>query len=208
LESKTEKATEERILNAAMKVFTRKGFAAARMEDIAKEANINRALLHYYFRDKQTMFNLIFETRFKEFFRGLFVIFDADNISLFEKIKRMVDHEITMLTKHPDLARFIITEIAHEPERLLQHGNKIGINPRLLITSFETLVQKEIADGTIKPSVTGKQLIMNIMSMCIYPFVARSIIQTMMQMDDTSFMAMMEQRKIEASELIINGIKI
>ena len=53
--------TEELILNAAMKVFTRKGFAAARTEDIAREAGINRALLHYYFRDKQTMFNLIFE---------------------------------------------------------------------------------------------------------------------------------------------------
>ena len=61
-----EKPTEELILDAAMKVFTRKGFAAARMEEIAKEAGINRALLHYYHRDKQTMFNRIFENRFKE----------------------------------------------------------------------------------------------------------------------------------------------
>jgi len=202
-----EAGTEDRILNAAMKVFTRKGFAAARMEEIAKEAGINRALLHYYHRDKQTMFNRIFESRFKEFFKGLFVIFDADNISLFEKISRMVEHEINTLIKHPDLARFIIIEIAHEPERLLQQGLKMGINPRVLITSFDTLVQKEIEQGNIKSTITGKQLIMNIMSLCIYPFVARSIVQTMMQKNDQEFLDMMEQRKTEVSELIMNGIK-
>ena len=90
----------------------------------------------------------------------------------------------------------------------LQHRQKIGINPRLLITSFEMLVQKEIAEGTIKSSISGKQLILNIMSLCVYPFVARSIVQTMMQMDDPAFMTMIEQRKKEVTDLIINGIKI
>lgn len=202
-----EKPTEELILDAAMKVFTRKGFAAARTEDIAKEAGINRALLHYYYRDKQTMFNLIFETRFKEFFKGLFVIFDSDNISLFEKIRRMVEHEINTLAKHPDLARFIITEIAQNPDRLLEQGQKIGINPRLLIGAFETLVQREVAEGTIQPHITGKQLIMNVMSLCIYPFVAKSVIQVLMQADEQQFMNMMELRKKEISEFIINAIK-
>lgn len=202
-----EKPTEELILDAAMKVFTRKGFAAARTEDIANEAGINRALLHYYYRDKQTMFNLIFETRFKEFFKGLFVIFDSENISLFEKIRRMVEHEINTLIKHPDLARFIITEIAQNPDRLLEQGQKIGINPRLLIGAFEVLVQKEIAEGTIQSHITGKQLIMNVMSLCIYPFVAKSIIQVMMQVDEPQFIQMMELRKKEISEFIINAIK-
>jgi TetR/AcrR family transcriptional regulator len=201
-----ELATEERILNAAMKVFTQKGYAAARTEDIAREAGINRALLHYYYRDKQTMFNLIFESRFKEFFRGLFIIFDSSNISLFDKIKRMVEHEINTLTKHPDLARFIITEIAQNPERLLEHGQKVGINPRLLIESFEKLINDEVNKGMINP-ISGKHLIINIMSLCIYPFVAKSVIQTMMQVDETEFNAMMEQRKQEVSEFIINSIK-
>ncbi len=206
MEAETKEATEERILNAAMKVFTRRGFAAARMEDIAKEAGINRALLHYYYRDKQTMFDLIFATRFKEFFMGLFVIFDSDNLTLFEKIRRMVEHEINTLIKHPDLARFIITEIAQHPERLLEHGQKIGLNPRLLISSFQELTQKEVNQGIIKP-IEAKQLLLHVMSLCIYPFVAKSIVQTMMQKDDSDFLDMMEQRKKEVSELIINGIK-
>lgn len=201
-----EKPTEELILDAAMKVFTRKGFAAARMEEIAKEAGINRALLHYYHRDKQTMFNRIFESRFKEFFKGLFVIFESDNISLFEKIKRMVDHEISTLTKHPDLARFIITEIAQSPDLLIEYGKKLGVNPRMFIEAFEKQVAKEVSEGVIKP-IGGKQLLINIMSLCIYPFVARPIIQTMMSVDETNFYHMAEQRKKEVSEFIINAIK-
>lgn len=200
------KPTEELILDAAMKVFTRKGFAAARTEEIAKEAGINRALLHYYYRDKQTMFNLIFETRFKEFFKGLFVIFESDNLTLFDKIKRMVEHEINTLMKHPDLARFIITEIAQQPELLLEYGKKLGINPRLFIGAFEEQVSNEVKAGNIKP-IEGKQLLMNIMSLCIYPFVAMPIINTMMQLGDSTFNTMMEQRKKEVYEFIINAIK-
>lgn len=202
-----EKPTEEIILDAAMKVFTKKGFAATRTEEIAKEAGINRALLHYYYRDKQTMFNLIFESRFKEFFKGLFVIFEADNISLFDKIRRMVEHEINTLTKHPDLARFIITEIAQTPELLIDYGKKLGINPRLIIDEFEKQVSKEVSTGSIRP-IAGKQLLVNIMSLCIYPFVAKPIIQTMMTVDETAFYQMSEQRKKEVSEFIINAIKI
>lgn len=198
--------TEERILEAAMKVFTRRGFAATRTEDIAKEAGINRTLLHYYYRDKQTIFNLIFETRFKEFFKGLFLIFEADNISLFDKIRRMVDHEISMLMKHPDLARFIITEIAHNPELLIGYGKKLGMNPRVLKQSFEDLVAREIREDIIKP-IEGRQLLMNIMSLCIYPLVAKPIILTMMNVDEAAFGNMMEQRKTEVSEFIINAIK-
>lgn len=199
------KTTEELILEAAMKVFTRKGFAAARTEEIAKEAGINRALLHYYFRDKETMFNMIFETRFKEFFGGVFVIFQSD-VPLLEKIKNLIHHEIDTFSKHPDLARFVIAEIAQQPERLIRYGQKMNINPRTLIQSFEQEVQEEVNKGSIIP-IEGKQLIMNIMSLCIYPFVARPIIKTMMQMDEGVFMASMNQRKKEVYEFIINAIR-
>ncbi len=202
----SESSTEERILDAAMKVFTRKGYAAARTEEIAKEAGINRALLHYYYRDKQTIFNLIFETRFKEFFKGLFIIFEADNLTLFDKIRRMVEHEINTLINHPDLARFIITEIAQEPELLIEYGKKLGVNPRLFIEAFERQVAKEVEVGSIKP-IEGKQLLINIMSLCIYPFVAKPIIQTMMNVDEPAFYQMTEERKKQVSEFIINAIK-
>lgn len=203
--SKTDlRSSEELILNAAIKVFTRKGYAGARMEEIAKEAGINRALLHYYFRDKETMFNLIFETKFKEFFTGVFGAFQSD-APFFEKIKRIIDHEITVLSKHPDLARFVIMEIAQQPDRLIQFGQKLGLNPRAMLEHFQKEIQQNILEGKIRP-IDGRQLLMNIISICIYPFVAKPIIKTMMQMDENTFMDLMDKRKKDAYEFIINAI--
>ena len=198
------RSAEELIIDSAMKVFTRRGFAAARMEEIAKEAGINRALLHYYFRDKETMFAIIFETRFKEFFSGIGTILQSEK-SLFEKIREIVSHEINVLTLHPDLPRFIITEVASQPERLIQYGQKMGINPRMMLAQFNSQVEEAIAQQRIIP-IESRQLLMNIMSMCIYPFVAKPIIKTMMQMDENSFGELMEKRKNDVYEFIIKAI--
>lgn len=200
-----EKATEELILEAAVKVFTRRGFAATRTEDIAKEAGISRTLLHYYYRDKQSIFDLIFETSFQEFFKGVFLIIQSDR-PLLEKIQAIVDHEINTLSRHQDLPRFIIMEVAQQPERLLQHGQKMNMNPRVMIQKFEEQVNAEIQLGTIRP-VNARQLLLNTMSLCIYPFVAKPIIKTMLQLDEGNFLQMMEQRKKEVFDFIMNGIK-
>ncbi|MEQ9592802.1 MAG: TetR/AcrR family transcriptional regulator [Cyclobacteriaceae bacterium] len=198
------KPSDQLILNSALKVFTRRGFAGARMEEIAKEAGINRALLHYYFRDKETMFNLIFEKQFKEFFSGIGTILNTQK-PLFEKIKEIVSHEIDVLTKHPDLPRFIIVEVATQPDRLIQYGQKMGINPRQILEIFNQQVKDEAQRGTIVP-IEGRQLLMNIMSLCVYPFAARPIIKTLMQLDENKFGDMMEQRKSEVYQFIIKGI--
>lgn len=198
------KPSDELILNAAIKVFTRKGYAGARMEEIAKEAGINRALLHYYFRDKETMFNIIFESKFKEFFTGVFEVFQSD-APFTEKIRRIIDHEISVLTKHPDLARFVIMEIAQQPERLIQFGQKLGLNPKIMLENFRNEIQQNVDSGKIRP-IDGRQLLMNIISICIYPFVAKPIIKTMMQMDENTFLELMEKRKKEAFDFIINAI--
>lgn len=199
------KTTEEIIMDAAIKVFTRGGYAAARTSDIAREAGINRALLHYYFRDKQTIFNLIFEGRFKEFFGGLFQVMQSED-SLEEKIRKIINHEIGTLILHPDLPRFIAIEVASRPELLVEYGTKLGLNPRMLIARFEELTRAEIAKGNIR-DIDPKQLLINIMSLSIYPFVAQPIIRVMMQMDPVMFQQSMERRKQEVFEFVMNAIK-
>lgn len=199
------KATENVILDAAMKVFTRRGFAGARMEEIAKEAGINRALLHYYFRDKETMFNLIFETRFNEFFSGIGRILSSD-LPLFEKIRQMINHEIDTLVAHPDIPRFVIMEVASQPERLIQYGQKMGFNPRQLLTIFSEQVNAAVEKKEII-LIDSRQLLMNVMSTCIYPFVAKPIIKTMMQMDENSFATLMENRKKDLYDFIMKAIR-
>lgn len=117
----------------------------------------------------------------------------------------MIHHEIDVLIKDPDLPRFVITEIAQQPDRLFQLGQKMGINPRQFIKTFEDQIEHEVRNGKIRP-VTGRQVLMNVMSLCIYPFVAKPIVKALMQLDEKSFSEMMEARKKDNYEFIVNAL--
>lgn len=197
--------TESSILEAARKVFTRKGYEGARMEDIAKEAGINRALLHYYFRNKARMFEVVFEQRFREFFSGLMEILHSD-LELEEKIKAIIDHDIIMISKHPDLPLFILQEVNQNPERLKSFIQKLGATPGSILDGFNKQVAEEVKKGTIR-KITGIQLMMNILSLCIYPFIARPMIQFMNGLTNDGFDKLMESRKEEVIAFVLQGIQ-
>ncbi len=203
---KLDNQTEKAILEAAGKVFTRKGFAAARMEDIAKEAGINRALLHYYFRSKNKMFDLIFDQRVHEFFSGLGEIIGSDR-NLEEKIRAIMEHEITILIAHPYLPIFVLQEVNQNPQRMLEHAQKAGAHPGMLLKKFSIQVKNEIKKGKIKP-IDPSQLLMNIMSMAIYPFIAKPILKTILETDDIGFEIVMKRRKKEVTDFILSALKV
>lgn len=202
---KRDNLTEKAILEAAMKVFTHKGYAAARMDDIAKEANINRALLHYYFRSKDKMFDLIFEQKVKEFFSGLGQILFSDK-KLEEVIRAMVKHEITLIGANPYLPIFILQELQQSPERLMSDAQNAGMSPHLVLKRFSVLVKQAIKENKIRQIEPG-QLLVNIMSLCIYPVVAKPIIKTVLELDDASFHKMMTKRIESVSEFIMLSLK-
>ncbi len=204
--AKLDNQTEKAILEAAGKVFTRKGFAAARMEDIAKEAGINRALLHYYFRSKNKMFDLIFDQRVHEFFSGLGEIIGSDR-NLEEKIGAIMEHEITILIAHPYLPIFVLQEVNQNPQRMLEHAQKAGAHPGMLLKKFSIQVKNEIKKGKIKP-IDPSQLLMNIMSMAIYPFIAKPILKTILETDDIGFEIVMKRRKKEVTDFILSALKV
>lgn len=197
--------TEIEILKAARKVFTQKGYAAARMEDIATEAGINRALLHYYFRNKDRMFDMIFEQRIGEFFSGLASIMNS-NLDLMKKISAIVEHDIAMITAQPDLPIFIMQELTQNPQRLIDHANKVGARPEMLLKTLSAQVKTEIRKKTIRP-IEAHQLLINIMSLSIYPFIAKPMIKAMNSLDDAMFDKMMKKRKVEVTNFIISAIK-
>lgn len=203
---KLDNQTEKAILEAAGKVFTHKGFAAARMEDIAKEAGINRALLHYYFRSKDKMFDLIFDQRVHEFFSGLGEIVLSER-TLEEKIRAIIEHEINVLLEHPYLPIFVLQEVNQNPERMLEHAQKAGAHPSLLLKKFSIQVKDEIKKGKIR-AVDPSQLLMNIMSMAIYPFIARPVLKTILETDDLGFDVVMKRRKKEVTDFILQALKV
>src|SRR5689334_3493425 len=164
--SKQDSTTEEKILSAARNVFLKKGMAGARMQDIADEAGINKAMLHYYFRSKEKLFERIFMELSQRFFPRLIMIFESDE-SLFRKIEMFVVEYIDQMRQTPYLPIFVLNEINRQPETFIR---KMMGNEKPPVKRFFGSVQQEIKKGIIKP-IDPPQLLLNIISLCIFPFV-------------------------------------
>ena len=194
--------TEEKIFNAARIIFQKKGFAGARMQEIADEAGINKAMLHYCFKNKELLFQAVFMNAFSQLAPQINEIFNSKE-SFFEKIKKFTHSYITFVMQNPYLPQFVIQEMNNNPEFVMSFlKNENRPNPALLITQIE----KEIADGIIKP-INPKQLLINMISMTVFPFAAQMMIKGMLQISDAEFNQMMEERKTSIAEQIINSIK-
>ena len=195
--------SEDKILAAARKVFMTKGMAGARMQDIANEAGINKAMLHYYFRDKDKLFETIFLEEAQKFFPKINMIFQSDN-SLEEKIRQFVNEYINEMQENPYLPWFVLNEINLDPDRFMYKiwGKDNLPNP----SKFLAQIEREVKKGTIK-RISPMHLLMNLLSMTIFPFVARPMIQRKLGLDDMQFRAAMEQRKKEVPKFIMDSIR-
>ncbi len=200
---KKEKSTEDKILAAAKKIFLTRGMAGARMQDIADEAGINKAMLHYYFRNKEKLFEVTFMEAAQKLFPRINLIFESD-MPLFEKIERFCDEYITILIENPYLPAFVINEMNRDFAGFLNNvwGQNRLPRPQKLIEQIE----KEIKKGTIK-RISPVQLIMNLISMTVFPFVGKAMFQYNMNIDELQFRMILEQRKKEIPKFIIDAIK-
>ena len=124
--TENDKQTEEKIFDSATDVFTEKGMDGARMQDIANQAGINKALLHYYYRTKDHLFNAVFEKIAGQMFEKFAPVFD-EKLSLEEKIRFFFREHITFLQKNPRLPAFLLNEINRNPERIKKLIQKIDI---------------------------------------------------------------------------------
>ena len=195
--------TEEKILSAARKVFMTRGMAGARMQDIADEAGINKAMLHYYFRDKEKLFEMIFQVEARKFFPRINSIFQSDD-SLFEKIEQFVEEYITEMQENPFLPWFVVNEINRDPENFMYRvmGKKNLPNP----SAFLLQIEKEIKKGAIK-KINPLHLFINLLSMTIFPFLAKPMMQRNFGMNEKQFGTTMEERKKEIPKFIIDSIR-
>lgn len=200
---KKDTSTEERILSAAKKIFVLKGMAGARMQDIADEAGINKALLHYHFRNKEKLFEVIFMEAAAKLFPKINEIFISDQ-SLFEKIENFCNEYIAIVMENPYLPLFVMNEINQDPEYFLQKlwKGKNRPNPE----KFLEQIEREVKKGTIK-RISPVQLLMNLISMTIFPFIAKPMFQQNLGLDELQFRSVMEQRKREIPKFIMDAIR-
>lgn len=195
--------TEEKILAAARKVFTTKGMAGARMQDIADEAGMNKALLHYYFRDKDKLFETVFLEEAQKFFPTINAIFASDQ-PLFEKIETFVSEYIDEMLENPYLPWFVINEINRDPDQFMYKiwGKDNLPNPGKLLEQIDA----EVKAGRIRP-IHPVHLLMNMISMTIFPFVGKPMFTRNLRLSDKQFREIMEQRKKEIPGFIIHAIR-
>ncbi len=185
-------STEEKIKNAARIIFHKKGYAATRTRDIAEEAGINLALLNYYFRSKEKLFDIIMLESLHDFRQHIIVALNDEKTSLESKIETLVSNYIDLLINQPDIPLFILSEIRNNPQALISKLNqKEIITKSYFIKQFQQAVQ----EGKIV-HINPLHYIMNLIGMIVFPFVGRPILSYVGQLKQDDFNNLMEQRKI------------
>jgi len=193
---------EEQILTAAKSVFQAKGMDGARMQEIADKAGINKAMLHYYYRSKQLLFEAVFKNAFSMLAPQLNRVLNDDS-SIEDKIKNFTSNYISFIIKHPYLPNFIIQELNRNPDFIL----KMKDNPSFPnLEKFKLQVKYEVDNGIINP-ISAEQLFINIMALNIFPFVAKPLIMAFTNTDNNTYKTLIEARKTEVANFIINSIK-
>lgn len=180
-------STEEKIIEAARKVFTQKGYAATRTRDIAEEAGLNLALLNYYFRSKEKLFGLVMSEKIGQLFGIITPIVNDDKTSLEEKIALIVPAYLNVLSENPGLPLFVLSEIRNNPEHF---NNKVQAGKLL---SQSSLVKQLLAK---RPEINPLHFILNLMGMCIFPFITKPVFQASGLLNEASFAQLIEERKI------------
>ena len=179
-------STEEKIKEAARKVFQQKGYAATRTRDIAEEAGLNLALLNYYFRSKEKLFELVMVEKMQKLFGVIAVILNDTENTLETKVELMVTNYIDMLLEHPDLPIFVLSEIRNNPGRF--PGN-LPLGDLMRNSRFVAQLREK------RPDLHPIQLIFSILGMTVFPFIGGPVFEAAGLVDKPTFARMMEERK-------------
>ena len=196
--------TELAIIEAARKVFISKGYGGTTMEAIASVAKVNKASLHYYYRSKDKLFGIVLTEACGIIQEKLILIIKSeDNIEVI--IKELIDVYLETLINHPCLPNFIVNEISSNPEKTL----KILLGDKLL--SFTVLrmivtIRNKLLEGN-KEVNNPFYLILNVVSLNVFPFLIRPLIKNLFRMNDEQFNSFMNNRKSNLSSFILRALK-
>ncbi len=193
-----ELTTEEKIIESARKLFTQKGFSATRTRDIAEEAGINLALLNYYFRSKQNLFQIIIEEKFDVLFGMIGPILSNTNISLEEKIETLVTNYTNLLLENEDLPFFVLSELKSN-EFILE---KVKQNAKML---SQPTIENQLKERGF--TISTLNFIMNIVSMTMFPFLSKPLFVSTGLVKEEDFANFVINRKQHIPTWVMNTLK-
>jgi len=206
MDIKSELSMEQIILETAERLFLEKGFTATSTTQIAKAVGCNQALVHYYFRTKENLFNTIFEQKFRMLFENLYASQNFGNIPFPEKVRHAVESHFDLLTKNPKLPLLVATELARLPENLKNLRNKLQAVPFELFTKLSQELEKEIAEGRAR-KIELIDIIITMVTLNAGFFMLIPIAKNIMQLDDEQTKELLAHRREENVQVILNDIK-
>ncbi|HMY85661.1 MAG: TetR/AcrR family transcriptional regulator [Saprospiraceae bacterium] len=184
-------STEEKIKESARKVFLKKGYAATRTRDIAEGAGINLALLNYYFRSKEKLFELIMLETMFSFMQKMAVVLNDEDSKLEKKVELIASNYIDFFTEEPNVPIFVLNEMHKNPRLLF---DTLPVRELFFNSVFFRQYQTQVAKGKIKEGNPANFLI-NMMSLIIFPFVGSPIFKLITGTLDVQYLELMQERK-------------
>jgi len=195
-------STEEKIYEAARRTFILKGMEGARMQEIADEAGMNKALLHYYFRSKENLFKAVFKDIFSKFFSRVRGTLNSD-ISAKEKLMVFIDNYIDLIAANPYVPQFIINEINRDPKVLKSIMFESGAEPQRILDMFLVEVQ---ANNSSK--IDPRHIVVSLLGMMIFPFAGRPLLQMIYFNDNAeAYNQFLSERKEIVKNMILKFIE-
>ena len=197
--------TEQSILKAAEKEFLKKGFSGSKTTEIAKEAGVTHAMLHYYFRTKENLFNKVFEEKARQL-ADTFLSRVDESLPFLEKVKCSIEAHFDLLAANPDLPLFIYREILVNESGKEVCRKTLFPNFLLAVKLLDRSLQEEIARGTVRP-VKAEDLMISVVSLNIFVFVANPLIHLFLEEKGEEYHQYMERRKQENVEIILSRLR-
>ncbi|MFZ4523397.1 MAG: TetR family transcriptional regulator [Bacteroidales bacterium] len=194
-------SAEERILESAKKVFHLKGYDGARMQEIADEAGVNKSLVHYYYRNKDNLFDAVFEDAFGKLMARVNEIF-LSGMPITDKIETFIQYYIIFLSQNSYLPLFILNGLYKKPDQFKKLIEKNKLFPEPLLDQLRKQVKEEL-----NLDVDPFHIFINILSTCIFPVIARPLIQTIFGLSDERIEQFYEERKTVVPNFILNALK-
>jgi TetR/AcrR family transcriptional regulator len=191
--------TEERIKEAARRVFMKKGFKGTTSRDIAKEAGLNVALTNYYFRKKEMLFKIIFMETAHEFLDDIIDILNRP-IDLSKKIRLIMERQLDMQMSDPDMFVFFYSEVKNNAKTFI---SEMGIRKTEFLEKWNTQIKENVKKKIIRKidPVSALSIVIGYMH---FPIIAEPLLNEIEQFTEDSYNAFLHQQMEYAIEMVTN----
>ncbi|MDZ7757293.1 TetR/AcrR family transcriptional regulator [Rhodohalobacter sp.] len=194
-------STEEKIFEAAREIFQSKGLEGARMQEIADKADINKSMLHYYYRSKEKLFEKVYELSIIKLMPQVASLLNAD-LPLNEKLRKFAKKYIELLKVNPDIPLFVIHEMNKNPSRLKKFV--VGEIGKRVQPFLKQITEEREKGNTV--DLPPEQIFVNIMAILVFPFLGRPVIQVILDMDDEGFSEFIDAREAFIPDYLVGMV--